>query len=62
MSMSSYFSPRFHVMWVVLAASTPIWMTFTGMFEGCMHGIEDEIRWRKLYNTLSDLPKPVAAS
>jgi hypothetical protein len=47
MSASSYLLPRFLVMWVVWAASTPIWMTFTGTSsssEGCMHGAEDETR------------------
>jgi hypothetical protein len=42
MSVSSYLSPRFPVMRVVWAASTPIWMTFTGtssLYEGCTQGV-----------------------
>jgi hypothetical protein len=43
MSASSYLSPRFPAMRVV-AASVPIWTTFTGMFKDCMRGANDEMR------------------
>jgi hypothetical protein len=45
MSVSSYLSPRFPVMWVVWAASVPIWMTFMRMSsfsKGCTRGVDAE--------------------
>jgi hypothetical protein len=51
MTVSSYLSPRFPMMWVVWAASAPIWMTFMGtssLSEGYTRGAEDEMCWREL--------------
>jgi hypothetical protein len=63
MSVSSYLSPRFPVMRVVWAASTPIWMTFTGASspsEGYTQGAKDETHWRKLDGAWSSAPWPAA--
>jgi hypothetical protein len=48
MSVSSYLSPRFPTIRVILVASMPIWMTFTEMsllLKGYMRDEEDETRW-----------------